>query len=210
MSRRPNDDLRKAQIRSAAARVFVRRGYAATRLLDIAREAGLSKGGVYFHYRAKEALFHEIFEHHLETLQLRWRFDPTLDEPADRVLFRLVCTHVRAVEDDVDETRLFNLLATLAVQDPAFRSRLDAVWSLLCDTYDAVLARGKNDGLFVLSEPRKAAAAIVAMVQGLGQAAAADPEGRCPMSCEEAAALALRIAGRDLRLGWTSAGSGTN
>jgi AcrR family transcriptional regulator len=190
--------------------VFVRRGYAATRLLDIAREAGLSKGGVYFYYRTKETLLHEIFEHHIETLHQRWGFDPAADEAADRVLHRLVRAHVRSVEDDVDETRLYNLLATLAAQDPTFRARLDAVWTLLCDTYTTVVQRGVNEGVFVAAAPRAAAAAIVAMVQGLGQAAAAHPDGRCPVSCDEAAAHAIRIAGRDLRVSWSSPGAGTN
>ena len=62
MTRQKTDEVRKQQIRAAATRCFVRRGFAATRLLDIAREAGLSKGGVYFHYRAKEALFHDILD----------------------------------------------------------------------------------------------------------------------------------------------------
>ncbi len=45
MSQHRDDDHRKQQIRSAALRCFIRRGFSATRLLDIARQANLSKGG---------------------------------------------------------------------------------------------------------------------------------------------------------------------
>jgi AcrR family transcriptional regulator len=54
--------------------------------LDIAREAGLSKGGVYFHYRAKEALFHDILDNQLKTLEARWSFEPVADQRASSVL----------------------------------------------------------------------------------------------------------------------------
>ena len=82
MTRQRSDEQRKRQIRAAATRCFVRKGYASTRLLDIAREAGLSKGGVYFHYRAKEQLFHDIIDTHLQTLHERWGFEPAADRPA--------------------------------------------------------------------------------------------------------------------------------
>src|SRR5690606_32368793 len=110
VSRQRTDEQRKQQIREAATRCFVRRGYAQTRLLDIAREAGLSKGGVYFHYRAKEQLFHDILENLSKSLQERWNFDPAAEQPADRTLGRLVKAHLRTMQDHPNEVRLHNLL----------------------------------------------------------------------------------------------------
>jgi AcrR family transcriptional regulator len=51
-----------AQIVAAATRVIARKGYARTSLNDIAREAGMSKGAVHYHFPTKEALVAKVLE----------------------------------------------------------------------------------------------------------------------------------------------------
>jgi AcrR family transcriptional regulator len=51
-----------AQIVAAATRVIARKGYARTSLNDIAREAGMSKGAVHYHFPSKEALVAKVLE----------------------------------------------------------------------------------------------------------------------------------------------------
>src|SRR6204780_4410126 len=46
-----------AKIKAAARKLFVERGYHATRPQDIAREAGLGHGTFYLHYTDKRACF---------------------------------------------------------------------------------------------------------------------------------------------------------
>src|SRR5919106_3923388 len=57
-------DLRKAERReailAAALDEFSAQGYAATRLDDVAKRAGVAKGTIYLHFQDKEALFHEL------------------------------------------------------------------------------------------------------------------------------------------------------
>ncbi|MEM7551447.1 MAG: TetR/AcrR family transcriptional regulator [Bacteroidota bacterium] len=45
------------KIRAAAAKVFVRKGYAATKTRDIAKEAGINIASLHYYYRSKEKLF---------------------------------------------------------------------------------------------------------------------------------------------------------
>ena len=68
----PAETLSKQQIRtqetqarllSAAEEVFVRDGYEAAQLDEIAATAGRSKGAVYTHFKSKEDLFLALFEH---------------------------------------------------------------------------------------------------------------------------------------------------
>jgi AcrR family transcriptional regulator len=194
MTRQRSDEERKRQIRAAATRCFVRRGYAATRLLDIAREAGLSKGGVYFHYRAKEQLFHDILDAQLKALQDRWSFDPVADQPADRTLQRLVIAHLRTLEDDPDETRLGHLLISMAPQSAAFREKLQETFEVMRSLYARVVARGMDEGLFPKGDADATAAAILGIVQGLACQSAIDPDGKLPISPDVAAQLALGAA----------------
>jgi len=53
-------DARPGEIVAAALDVFVERGFAATKLADVARRAGVTKGTVYLYFDSKEALFKAV------------------------------------------------------------------------------------------------------------------------------------------------------
>ncbi|MGH8481260.1 MAG: TetR/AcrR family transcriptional regulator [Nevskiaceae bacterium] len=61
--RRRNKAARPAELLEAAIDVFAQRGYAATRIEDVARRAGVAKGTVYVYFRDKEALFQAAVRH---------------------------------------------------------------------------------------------------------------------------------------------------
>lgn len=184
------DEQRKQQIRAAATRCFVRRGFAATRLLDIAREAGLSKGGVYFHYRAKEALFHDILEAQFAALQARWDTQQDADQPADRALRALVLTHLQTLEQSPDEARFCNLMIAMASQNPEFREKFEQALGTMRSRYADIVRRGNFAG----DDPVLVARGIIALVYGVAAQSAADPQAALPMTAEQAADLAVRLA----------------
>jgi AcrR family transcriptional regulator len=51
---------RRAAIVEAALDEFIARGFAATRLDDVARRAGVAKGTIYLHFKDKESMFEEL------------------------------------------------------------------------------------------------------------------------------------------------------
>ena len=53
-------DARPAELVAAALEVFVEKGFAATKLADVARRAGVTKGTVYLYFDSKEALFKAV------------------------------------------------------------------------------------------------------------------------------------------------------
>ena len=65
---RPSDDRRhtehgrerKQQLVDAAAELFAANGYAATRIQDICRRAGVAKGLFYWYFPTKQELFAEL------------------------------------------------------------------------------------------------------------------------------------------------------
>lgn len=194
MTRQKIDEQRKQQIRAAATRCFVRRGYAPTRLLDIAREAGLSKGGVYFHYRAKEQLFHDILDAQLATLQERWAAPLPPDLPADRLLHEVALAHLKAFVEHPDEARLCNLLVTMSGQEQEFRDKLERTFTEMRAKYAEVVRRGVEQGVLV-GDPQAVARGIVGVVYGLAAQAAIDPAGRLPVTIEQAVEMITRLAG---------------
>lgn len=58
-------DARPQELLSAALDLFVERGYAATRLEDVARCAGVSKGTLYLYYENKEELFKAVVRNNI-------------------------------------------------------------------------------------------------------------------------------------------------
>jgi AcrR family transcriptional regulator len=61
-ARQRRKDARPGELMSAALEVFAERGFAATRLEEVAQRAGVSKGTVYLYFDSKEALFKAAVE----------------------------------------------------------------------------------------------------------------------------------------------------
>ena len=84
MVQRKKPEVREA-ILAAAFTLFASRGYAATMVADIAREAGVSPGNVYIYFRSKLEILYEIYDP-----WLRARIDAL-----DRELARLTSPRAR-------------------------------------------------------------------------------------------------------------------
>ncbi len=61
-SRKRRKDARPSELSAAALSLFVEKGFAATRLEDIAARAGVSKGTLYLYFDSKEALFKAVIQ----------------------------------------------------------------------------------------------------------------------------------------------------
>jgi AcrR family transcriptional regulator len=64
---RRRKDARPAEILDAALEVFAERGYAATRMDDIAQRAGVTKGTIYLYFESKDAVFRSLVQHSIGT-----------------------------------------------------------------------------------------------------------------------------------------------
>ncbi|GAB4585448.1 TetR/AcrR family transcriptional regulator [Nocardia sp. IFM 10818] len=53
---------RRQEILAAAVRVFARKGFAASRIDDVAAEAGIAKGSVYLYFDSRDALLDAAFD----------------------------------------------------------------------------------------------------------------------------------------------------
>ena len=98
-------DLTRRHILDAAATAFARNGYAGTSLNDVIKDAGLTKGGFYFHFPSKEALALAVVQDRQEI----WLRD------VSTAAFR----HTRAVDQLL---AVADALCDLYDRDPAFGS----------------------------------------------------------------------------------------
>lgn len=67
-----DNEGRKQRILDAAANLFVHYGYDKTTVDDIAREAGVSKGAIYLHFKSKDELFEALFIQEMTAHAERW------------------------------------------------------------------------------------------------------------------------------------------
>jgi TetR/AcrR family fatty acid metabolism transcriptional regulator len=73
-------------ILDAAVRVFARKGYHASRVGDIAEEAGVAHGLLYHYFRSKEEVLATIFRENWGALVDRFRLVAASEEPATEKL----------------------------------------------------------------------------------------------------------------------------
>jgi AcrR family transcriptional regulator len=99
---RRRKEARPEEILAAALASFAERGFAATRLEDVAARAGISKGTLYLYFKGKEELFEAVVRAtlvpniaRLETLAA------TFEGPSARLLERLLLTLAGVVGSQV-------------------------------------------------------------------------------------------------------------
>lgn len=84
-------------ILAAALDMFAAKGFAATRLDDVARLAGVAKGTIYVHFRDKETLFEEIVRASLGPFIGAVEAAPMIDLPLREFAERLIDNFVREI-----------------------------------------------------------------------------------------------------------------
>ncbi len=107
---RLSPEVRSRQLLDAALIEFSQRGYAATRIEDIARRVGLSKSGVYAHYSSKEEIFKALLDFALCPLEADLL---TIPENADMeaVVDRFIDTAYTRLADPVIVSTLRLMIA---------------------------------------------------------------------------------------------------
>jgi AcrR family transcriptional regulator len=117
---RPNRAERAADRRQAiidaALDEFVDRGYAATRLDDVAKRAGVAKGTIYLHFKDKQALFEELVRTALVPLISRLAAPPSAGGSARAAMERFAETFAR----EVVTTRRGAIVRLIVAEGPRF------------------------------------------------------------------------------------------
>ena len=114
------DHVRKAQIIAAAATVLSERGYANTRVVDIATEAGTSPAAVLYWFEGKDALLAEALRLQEQEFHDRYTLHAEAAETAAERLRLLVQAMVRHYD-----WPLWMELCVLAIRDPAAAAAID-------------------------------------------------------------------------------------
>ena len=135
---------KQALILRAAVRVFAARGYEATRVGDIAKEAGVAYGLVYHYYDSKEAVLEAVFREQWGRLIAAVALAEQTGENAGEQLELVVKIVLRAWRDDPD---LVRLLVREITRSPHIQDELDEIGQAF-SSLQRIVERGQQDGTF--------------------------------------------------------------
>jgi len=178
---RPRADERipegsRARLLEAAAEVFARHGFARATMDQVAREAGLSKGSVYWNFASKDELFGALLEEQIDKpfagVMEMSRTTPQ-EQPSAGAVDAAVTQMVR------ERPQFFQLLLeywAAAVRDPDLRERYVARQRRLRDALAEVLRARQPADLPFAIPPESLATAFLALGVGLAQEAIVDPD----------------------------------
>ena len=154
----------------SALTLFVTNGYDATSIDDIASQAGLTKGAVYFYFKDKLSLLHALLERTEAEL-----FDPIFDRirradntATERII--MLTNWFSRIGAERPELPLLHVLVSLRMnqRDNVVAARVGETYRRLHDEIEAIIADGRKRHEFSDDVPSDAQAAVfVALIDGL-------------------------------------------
>ena len=161
--------LRGAGVLSAVRRLFARKGYQRSTMVEIAAVSELALGTLYQLFPSKEAILCSLLEAYMDGLIARVR-EAIADTADPRLqLERIVRTQLAFSEENADVLRLY-LSGWIGYEFTVrrqFGERIDTKYEEYLGLVSAVFRRGSRSGMLVAEPPRRLAVALAGMIHAL-------------------------------------------
>lgn len=158
-------------ILQSAARIFAKFGYAGSTLDQIAQDAGMTKGAVYWHFSSKSDLYLELCDRSLKKLLERLpQHAREVFRAADpeHALKQLLQSEFELCEQENGERTLLFFEFIASMRDPAVKDKLQQSFSTLLDGTAAILAEMQKDRLISTEQdPKSLAVMLHSLVNGV-------------------------------------------
>ncbi len=169
MTKHKSQDERREQILLAAKTCFIRNGFAHTRVDDIAREAGLSKGGVYFHFKSKRKIFDALFEaQQAKTAGLVAEVEAS-DVSVIEKISQLGTILMRNFSEGDRHGKFLIVLAEMGIRDPEVYERVASSHNRYVDVLARYIEEGVERGELRPVNPHATALFMKLLTDGIEQ-----------------------------------------
>lgn len=189
--------VRQGEILEAAQACFRDRGYHLTTVDDIARQAGLSKGAIYWHFKGKREVFLALLERFINTMLERYASSlrgPAVLEGGDSCaadgLRRMA--DVMGPEESLEWVELSLEFIAHAGRDDDLRAVMVHMYRALRNAVQRQVERGIRDGEFRPIDPTSVAATAVATLDGLMVQKVVEPDLDLSSLWRDAVELVIR------------------
>jgi len=164
--KRPTVEERRNEILETTCQVVVERGFAATRVADVANKLGVSTGLIHYHFDTKDELLAEALAYAARADLARLEAEVAEGaSPLDK-LNRVFLLYSPAEAEP--GWMLWIDSWGEALRNPALKrisQRLDDAWQTVLED---VIVEGVKDGTFTCADPHATAWRLAAMLDGLG------------------------------------------
>ncbi len=160
---------RGADVLSAVRRLFARKGYQRSTMVEIAVVSELALGTLYQLFPSKEAILCSLLEAYMEGLITRVRQAIAETDDPRRQLQRIVRTQLAFSQENADVLRLY-LSGWIGYEFTVrrqFGERIDTKYEEYLGLVAAVFRRGSREGTLVAEPPRRLAVALAGMIHAL-------------------------------------------
>lgn len=147
MTRHLPEQTRREQILTAARSCFIERGYHPTRMEDIASAAGLSKGGVYFHFDSKREVFDTLVQEEFDQSMAFLEKVSGQDQPIEQKMLEIATHYVEYFRSAKDAPRFFLVMGEMALRDEVLAKRLLEMQTVFITTASRLVDQGKTEGV---------------------------------------------------------------
>lgn len=157
---------RREAILDAAQALFMQQGYEAVTIADVLASAGISKGGFYHHFAAKEDLLTGIIAR--KTDQGLAVAEAARSQPDGNALTRLNAFLAFSLQWKADNIGALRALVTVLQRpgnDILFQRAFTATATVVVPVLEDMITEGVRDGVFDVADPRLAAEIIVGLSQ---------------------------------------------
>lgn len=163
-------EAQRAKILAVSLQLFVKRGFAATRIVDIAEAAAIAQGLLYRYFAAKDDILVALLEAALPRLVAATKALAALPKPAGEKITMALQALVRGLDEN-DETGRYHLLIAMAAASDAIPARARAILDEHSRTPYLVLrrlfAQGQKEGAIRAGDPKEQALLFWALIKGL-------------------------------------------
>ena len=164
--RRQTVDERRAEILEVTCAVVIERGFAGTRISDVANRLGVSTGLIHYHFDSKELLLAEALRYAAE--QDITRLEQELEQ-AHTALAKLDTMFTFDMPEVGEPSWMLWIDGWgEALRNPTMRrisQHLDVAWK---DRLVSIIELGVDDGEFTCPDPQATAWRLAALLDGLG------------------------------------------
>lgn len=164
--KRTTVEERRAEILEITCQVVIERGFAATRVSDVANKLGVSTGLIHYHFDSKQQLLAEAFQHAARQEMVSLEEDLT-SAPNDVAKLDRVLENYTPGQGDLDWLMWIDSWGE-ALRNPAMRAisqELDVEATALIDR---VIRDGVANGQFTCPDPAGSSWRLAALLDGLG------------------------------------------
>ena len=157
----------KEKIMDAAANVFARLGFQKARVDDIAKEAGVSKGGIYWHFKSKDEIILQIVDKFLNMDMKRLINKMEEDLPVEQILIEMVeITHEDLIKMKFLMPLVFEFLAK-ANRDPMIHALAKRYYDYGRKIFAEFFQKKIDNGELKDLDAQKTAHVLVGIYEGL-------------------------------------------